>query len=144
MRAVAERRYGDAKALIATGHVERASGAIYLAGFTIEILLKGRLLLRHPSLSAIPLNSPALTKNEARLRDLIFRFHDLPGLLDALPEVQDAIKVAGHRAHKPYFEWLKSICSTWTVLARYSSEQTTLQEAIVFIDRVKVLKELLK
>lgn len=43
MRTVAERRFADAQALINTKMNARANGAIYLAGFVIEILLKTQL-----------------------------------------------------------------------------------------------------
>jgi hypothetical protein len=39
-RAVAERRFGDARYLVESGNAERATGGIYMAGFVIECLLK--------------------------------------------------------------------------------------------------------
>lgn len=47
---VAERRYRDAVALCDTGKNERATGAMYLAGFVIEILLKAQMLVKYPAL----------------------------------------------------------------------------------------------
>jgi hypothetical protein len=44
MATVAERRFGDAQALVNTGDNARANGAAYLAGFVVEILLKAQLV----------------------------------------------------------------------------------------------------
>jgi len=53
LRAVADRRYGDAVTLVETGDNARANGAQYLAGIVIEILLKGQLLRLHPNLASV-------------------------------------------------------------------------------------------
>ncbi|GMU21650.1 MAG: hypothetical protein AMXMBFR13_17410 [Phycisphaerae bacterium] len=47
LRMVAERRWGDADCLRHSGLNSRANGAMYLAGFAIECLLKAALLEKH-------------------------------------------------------------------------------------------------
>jgi hypothetical protein len=47
-REVAESRLGDAECLRESHSDERANGAMYLGGYVIEILLKAKLIERHP------------------------------------------------------------------------------------------------
>ena len=49
-RTVANRRLGDAQALVDTGENTRANGAIYLGGIVIDCLLKARLMEKFPFL----------------------------------------------------------------------------------------------
>ena len=142
LRAVADRRFRDAEALLATGDNERAAGAMYLGGYAVEVLLKGQLLARHPA-AARPLPATA-GDDERAARVLIFRSHALDDMLAALPDIEAMIKQAGDRASRPYHEQLKQLCGTWTPYARYSPRSTTIREARDFLDRVRAIKELLK
>lgn len=143
MLAVAERRYGDAVALCDTGHVERAPGAMYMAGFVLEILLKAQLIKTAPSLGRTDKSAESSVVFRRRWQ-LIHRSHDLTGLLDELSDLRSAIGKASERASLPYDQWLASICATWSIFARYSSRVVSMQEARQMVDRVRYLKELLK
>jgi len=140
MRAVAEQRFGDAQALRKTGQNERANGAVYLGGFVIEILLKTQLLEK-PGMGR---RTPGGGKNLDRIRQLIWSGHDLPGILDELPELEIALEEKGRRDGRDYVGHLKGICETWTIQARYSSRKIDMNEASKFLDRVAELKEVLK
>jgi hypothetical protein len=141
LRAVAERRFDDARALCDTGQNARANGAQYLAGIVIEILLKGRLLKLFPDVAAKPAHS--VPADERTTWNLIWRSHDLAEILDRLPLLRTAVIAKGHDAGQPYFEWLSTICNRWTIHARYSSATSTIAEAKVMVDRVRVLKEII-
>ena len=143
MIAVAELRFGDAEALVATGQVNRANGAIYMAGLAVEILLKARLLKRHPLL-AQNITPASLDAKMLRRWNLIFRFHDLDALLGELTELRQIVRTHGEHDGMPYYQWLENVCSAWTINVRYSSLRATLQDATVMTTRVRKLKELLK
>ena len=140
--AVAERRFRDAEALLATGDNERAAGAMYLAGYTVEVLLKGQLLNAHPAAARPPRRDEAEAVRSARR--LIFASHAMVEMLDALPRVATTVRKAGDRAGRPYLAQLRLVCQTWTPLARYSPRSATIRQARDLLDRVRDLKELLK
>jgi hypothetical protein len=142
LRAVADRRYGDAVALVETGDNARANGAQYLAGIVIEILLKGQLLHLHPELSMS--DSAALTPSKRLVWNLIWRSHDLDEMLQQLPKLRASVQTKADRAGVPYLRWLQSVCATWTIHARYSSRTSTMHEARQMVDRVRVLKEVIQ
>src|SRR5579862_1340481 len=86
LRAVAERRFADAKYLLDSGQQERANGAIYIGGFVIECLLKALLLERHPNLRG-KVDSGKLSPSDAEVYRLLYR-HELDGMLGFLPELR--------------------------------------------------------
>ena len=142
LRAVADRRFGDAEALVATGDNARANGAQYLAGMVLEILLKGKLLQTFPLTSA-----PDTTGLSARNRErwqLVWRSHDLAAMLDELPSLKVAVDDAGRRAGRPYLSWLSALCARWTIHARYSPSTSTIADARAMLERVRLLKEVVR
>jgi len=142
MRTVAERRFADAVALVATGANARANGAAYLAGFVIEILLKAQLVERYPSIARRP--SHAVPVAEREVWSLIWRRHDLEAMIGRLAYLEAAIKKRGEFDSRDYLADLKKICATWSVQARYSTRTMLMDEAARIVDRVRTLKELLK
>jgi hypothetical protein len=142
MAIVAERRFEDAKALCDLGQNARANGAAYLVGFVIEILLKARLVDKHP---AIARKRPhEVIETERPAWRLIWQNHDLEGMLEALPELAASLKVRGARANLDYLGELKKVCATWTIFARYSPQTIQIDQARDLLERVRLLKELLK
>jgi hypothetical protein len=141
MRAVAERRFDDAKALCETGQNARANGAQYLAGIVIEILLKTALVKQFSGIAIK--RSHEVLDHERKVWNLIWRSHDLAEMLDQLPILQGAVELKGQRAGKPYTEWLVDICGRWTIFARYTSVTSTMDEAQKMLERVRELKEVL-
>lgn len=142
MVTVAERRFGDAQALCATEENARANGAAYLAGFVIEILLKARLVSKFPSIARR--RPHEVLEAEREVWNLIWRRHDLDGMLDHMPELEAALEKKSQRAGENYLEDLKKICGTWTIRARYSPQNMMMGEAVEMLRRVRSLKELLK
>ena len=142
LRAVADRRFGDAEALVATGDNARANGAQYLAGIVIEILLKGRLLGKRPNLYRPGLEG--LSAADRFVSDLIWRSHDLAAMLLHLPDLSMSVRFESQRSGVPLNHWLRDVCGTWTIFARYSPQTSTIAEARQLVDRVRVLKEVLK
>jgi hypothetical protein len=141
LRAVADRRFGDAEALVATGDNARANGAQYLAGIVLEIRLKGRLLQGRPHLQTAA--SGALSVEDRAIWGLIWRSHDLGAMLDRLPQVRVAAERRGVLAGEPYARWLATICGEWTIVARYSAHTSTIAAARAMLEQVRVLKELI-
>jgi len=142
MATVAERRFGDAKALADTNDNARANGVLYLSGFVIEILLKVQLVKRYPHIAK---KSPdKLTDSERDVWRLIWRQHDLALMLKLLPQLQTAIKVRSERRGENYFDDLKKISASWSIYARYSPHAIQMKEAQDWLRRVRSLKELLK
>jgi hypothetical protein len=142
MATAAERRFKDAQALCDTGDNERAVGAQYLCGFVIEILLKRQLVLQNPIIARKKQHE--VTKTERQIWSLIWRSHELPDMLDRLPDLLASIYKAGERDGKSYLRHLNEVCGNWTIQARYSPQSSTIQEARDMLDRVKALKEKLK
>src|SRR5277367_1494291 len=86
LRAVTDRRYGDAVTLVETGDNARANGAQYLAGIVIEILLKGQLLRLHPRLATF--DAGEVDADKRHVWSLIWRSHSLTDMLDQLPQIR--------------------------------------------------------
>jgi len=142
MATVAERRFGDAEALRDTRQNARANGVAYLVGFVIEILLKANLIRSFPEIAN---KSPHLIADgEREVWRLIWREHDLAGMLSRLPALEAALKRRGERDGRKYYDELRGICATWTIQARYSSYMIRMEEAAELLERVRTLKELLK
>jgi hypothetical protein len=142
MVTVAERRFEDAQALCATRQNARANGAAYLAGFVIEILLKARLVRQYETIARKRQHD--VKDAERGVWSLIWRSHDLGAMLDAMPELEAALKKRSDRAGENYLKDLKAVCAAWTIQARYSPFSVTINEAGAFLERVRTLKELLK
>jgi len=142
MATVAERRYADAKALIDTGKNAHANGAAYLAGFVIEILLKARLVSQFPAVARKRQHEVGAADRE--VWSLIWRQHNLEGMLSKLGAVEGALSKRGHRDGQDYLAELKKICATWTIHARYSSRTMSMDDAKEMLRRVRTLKEMLK
>ncbi|MGD0390839.1 MAG: hypothetical protein ABSC42_17990 [Tepidisphaeraceae bacterium] len=145
MRTVADRRFDDAETLCETKQNARANGAAYLVGFVVEILLKARLVRKHPQIARKRQHEMNdLSSAEREIWFLIWKQHDLEGMLSKLEELEAALKKQGEREGENYLEDLKKICATWTIQARYSSHTMQHREAEELIERVRVLKEKLK
>jgi hypothetical protein len=142
MRAVAERRFGDASALCATGNNERANGALYLCGFVVEILLKAQLLRTYEQTAKR--RGGDVPAAEREIWNLIWRSHDLGSMLQKLPHLHAALRKASERRENPMYLYLKQVCARWDIQLRYSPLSTTMSEAQEVLDRVRVLKEVLK
>ena len=142
MATVAERRFDDAQALCDTGENARANGAAYLAGFVVEILLKARLVAKYPATA--DKRAHEVTDAERGIWNLIWRRHDLEGMLGALKEIEVALKGRGVRDGTDYAAELKKVCAEWSVYARYSPRTMSMNDAKAILERVRKLKELLK
>jgi len=141
-RAVAERRFGDARCLLASGNAERANGAIYMAGFVIECLLKALLLERHPNLSK-PVDPAMLSRPDREVFEALYR-HELDDMLGFLPELEKKLSVVSTRTGKPAWRALNDICEEWTVYIRYSPLNAKLEDAKTYLDTVEEVKKWLK
>ena len=138
LRTVAGRRFGDADALRRTRKNARANGAMYLGGFVIECLLKAKLLEKRRWLQAA--RSPVgLSKDDAHLWSLCYRWHDLDAILARLPEVSERLLRGEQRGSNRLLQSLKSICAGWTVYARYSPRSADIDDAESFLDQIKEL-----
>jgi hypothetical protein len=142
MATVAERRFDDAEALAKTGENARANGVAYLSGFVVEILLKAQLVKRFPAIAAKRQHD--VLDSERLIWRLIWTQHDLKGMLDQLPAVTLRLEQRGLRDGVYYAEDLRKVCAHWTIQARYSPHTIQMTEARRFLERVRVLKELLK
>ncbi len=143
LRTVADRRLDDARYLCDSGRNARANGAMYLAGFVLELMLKAKLLEKHPVLS----NGVRPERGSAALRrawELCYRSHDLSLLLAALPEVARHVMDADQRGHAGLYSMLQSACGEWTIYARYSSRSATIPDARRFIQRIESVRPWLK
>lgn len=137
---MAEKRFGDAKCLRDSGQNNRASGAIYMAGFVMECLLKGRLMRKYPWLPKAR-NPDGFSTEERRIWSLCYRSHDLNEILECLPEVYNQLDKVEHGEHHRLKQELKSICARWTIQARYSPLSASIAEAGDFVSRVKEIKQ---
>jgi hypothetical protein len=142
LRTVSDRRYGDAVALRDTKHNERANGAMYMAGFVIECLLKAQLLVEYPWLRTAQQHTLA-TDEARRVWGLCYRLHDLDEIYANLPKLQERLnRLGAGRVGRPTTQ-MSRICGTWTIFARYSPRGATIAEASDFIDSVKELRRYL-
>ncbi len=142
MNTVADRRFDDAEALRHTGQNARANGVAYLVGFVIEILLKANLVRKFPDIAKKRQHQVA--GGELEVWRLIWKQHDLEDMLLWLTELEAGLEKRGQRDTCDYVEELKKICATWTIQARYSSKTMPMSEAADLVERVRILKELLK
>lgn len=141
LRSVADRRFYDAVALGNTQDNERANGAMYLAGFTIECLLKAQMLKEYPWLSTTKNPNSLSTKDERRIWELCYRSHDLDEIYARLPQLQKRIN-SHEQIHGPKLsQHIRQICSTWTIFARYSPLSANIREAISFLEIVRALRK---
>lgn len=139
LRTVAARRFEDAKYLCDSERNARANGAIYLAGFVIECLLKAMLLEQYPWLqsAASPDGRP---KPDQRLWRLCYRLHDLDEIVERLPGLQQKVAAAERAGHHRLPAMLKSVCGKWTIFARYSPKTADITEAYEFLKAVTELR----
>jgi len=143
LRTIADRRFGDAQCLCDSRQNERANGAMYMAGFVIEILLKSRLMEKYPWLQTT--RSPEkLSSSDRALWSLCYRSHDLAGLLEQLSEIRQILKLREPHGSERLWRILKSICARWSVFARYSPQSTRMTEADEFVRQIKEIKECLR
>ena len=144
VRSVANRRYDDAVALQQTGKNARANGAMYMGGYAVECLLKARLLEKCKWLQQA--SSPEGKGAEEKIVwEMCYRRHDLDRLKDYL-ELEKEIRSneKNSQTASKLVQSLKSVCSQWTVHARYSPQQASISEAKRFLDEVKELMRWLR
>lgn len=142
LRAVAELRADDAQALLDTGQKARTNGAIYLAGFVIECLLKALLLERHPNLR-VPVDSARLSGGDRDVLKLLYS-HDLDCMLGFLPEVRLRLESITDAAGRPCWPAFRDICAQWTVYARYATTQASITDAQRFMNTIREVKQWLR
>ncbi|HVS69734.1 MAG TPA: hypothetical protein VHQ47_00595 [Phycisphaerae bacterium] len=143
LRTVAERRLDDARALRDTGENARANGAIYLAGFVVECLLKAKLLQRYPWLQSAGTHT-GKTAKDLRLWSLCYRSHDLDEILEKLPDILITLSKLEHGQGSRLIQSLKTICAEWSIFARYSPYNADIDDARHFLAQIEELKEWLK
>lgn len=107
-RAVAERRFGDARYLLDSGNAERATGGMYMAGFVIECLLKALLLERHPNLGK-PVDPAKLSKSDREVHQLLFS-HELDDMLGFLPELEKKLACVKTKSGDSVWRAFNTIC----------------------------------
>jgi hypothetical protein len=142
MKTVAEQRFADAEMLRCSKVNARANGAAYLVGFVVEILLKAKLVEKYSAIAKLPQH--AVKDDHREIWSLIWRRHDLEGMLSQLAELEAYLEAKGQRDGYDYVGQLKKICATWTIQARYSSRNIPMSEAADLVERVRKLKEQLK
>jgi hypothetical protein len=130
------RRLGDARCLLDSGDPERTNGAIYIAGFTIECLLKAMLLERRPNLS-LPVDVSRLSVQDREAFDLLYRQHDLAAMLQFLPEVGAKLRAMESRGGGGAVRAFRDACAEWTVYIRYSPRHASRAEAVRFVESVQ-------
>lgn len=139
LRTVADRRFGDARYLADAKGNERMNGAMYMAGFVIECLLKAALLKKYPGTGN---KKPSdLTAEEVKIRRLLYS-HDLDQIFGRLPELAQALTDHDkkHLQDKgDYAQTLKQVFS-WSIYARYSTSSANRGEAQSFVQSVKELR----
>lgn len=82
--------------------------------------------------------------HDTHVWNLIWRSHDLTEMLAQLPELTTGVRRRGERAGEPYVQWLREICSTWTIFVRYSTSTSLMADAVHNLGRVRKLKEVLR
>jgi hypothetical protein len=141
-RAVAELRMDDARALLRTGQNARTNGAMYMAGFVVECLLKALLLERHPNLQ-VAVDPAALSRPDRDVLALLYG-HDLDDMLGFLPEVQNKLLAIAAAGGRPTWASFAAVCGQWAVYARYSTVQAPVAEAREFLRTVEEVKQWLR
>ena len=139
---VAERRFEDAQALCDTGKNQHANGAQYLGGFVIELLLKSRLLRVFENVGRAR-RREQVAADDQRIRHLLYS-HDLHAILNRVTGLEELVAKRGERDGRPYRTYLRGICTTWNIYARYSTRTSTIAEAREWLSRIRELKEVLK
>ena len=142
LRAVAERRFADACCLRDSGQQERANGAIYMAGFAIECLLKALLLERHPNLRK-RVDPGKLSSSDREVQSLLYS-HELDDMLGFLPEVEKKLAAVKTKSGQSAWKRFSDICEEWTVYARYSPAAAKLDDARRYLETVEEVKKWLK
>jgi hypothetical protein len=107
----------------------------------IELLLKARLVRLYASVSRGRRDQMAAA--DRRIRDLLYS-HDLHAILNRVPGLEEMVVKRGERDGRPYRTFLRAICTTWNIYARYSTQTSTIGEAKEWLDRIRELKEVLK
>jgi hypothetical protein len=121
-------RQRDAEALL---HAQRWLGAMYLAGYSVECLLKSKLMQRFDCHDLKELETHLRTKQLMRTADTVFSHQlyfllQLTGALDRLRMNRQA--------------WLAfATVNAWVPAWRYSPLARTKQEAKEFVDAVKIV-----
>ena len=143
LRTVAERRFDDARYLLRSGRNARANASMYLAGFVVECLLKAALLEHYRWLQSAgtPAGRP---EPEREIWFLCYRSHDLTGILERLPGLTRRLASLEQQGQLRLLNKLRSICSEWTIFARYSPRTAEIAEAGRFIEQIEELKPWLK
>ena len=141
LRAVAERRFEDAVCLLQSGDNARATGAMYVGGFTIECLLKALLLERHRNLQG-PVDPATLSVPDRQAYFFLYS-HELDAILAYLPEVKEKLVVYG-AGRRPLWADLRKLCAEWSVYARYSPRTADVATARRFIDTIREVKSWLR
>jgi hypothetical protein len=142
LRAVAERRFGDAQCLLDSANQERANGAIYMAGFVLECLLKAMLLERHPNLGK-PVDPAKLSSSDREVLNLLYS-HDLEEMIVYLPELKRKLEGITTKTGRSVWHEFAAICEEWTVYARYATISAKLEHAAGYLETVKEVKKWLK
>ena len=129
---------GDAEFLLGSGRNGRANGAMYMAGFVIECLLKALLLERHLNLQHVA--DPArLSRPDRAVFGLLYS-HDLDDMLGFLPEVRAKLsRVSTGSGDRLWFEF-QSVCAEWTIYARYSPQLAGIADARRFVATIREVK----
>jgi len=143
LRAAAEKRFGDAKCLTNSGNRDRANGAMYMAGFAIECLLKALLLDRHPNLKS-EIDPARLSSSDKEVFDLMYRSHELDDTCGFLPELKEKLRRAKTKSGSSVWERFQDICAEWTVYARYSPRHAEIADAKRYLETVEEVKKWLK
>lgn len=140
-RAVAE-RFADGKCLLDSGDAERANGAIYMAGFVIECLLKALLLERHPNLLG-KVDPARLSSSDREVYGLLYS-HELEDMAGFLPEIKKKLDGIKTKSGQALWRMFVTICEEWTVFARYSPQNAKVEQAAEYLEAVKEVKKWLK
>lgn len=135
----ARQRLDDAQALLATGKRAHATGAVYLGGFAIEILLKARLVRQYPGIAAKQQHE--INERERHIWNLIWRQHNLSAMLLELPQLESALIARSEIDQKPYWKNLKEFCSFWKVHLRYAADRISMNDARRKLQRIDQLME---
>lgn len=138
-RIVASWRLDDARFLWKSGGLKHLNGAVYLAGLVLDCLLKARLLEKFPSLRQA--NIAALNNRDRRRWDLIYRGHDLEGLIVELPEVVEMLQENSPFGTERLDNVLKVACSSWSIHVRYLPKRIDRGYATEFLEQVEELKK---
>jgi len=141
-RAAAERRFGDARCLLDSGDAERATGAMYMAGFVIECLLKALLLDRHPNLQT-PVDPAKLSESDREVFEALYR-HELDAMLLFVPELEKKLTAVKTRSGRSAWRALNDMAEEWTVFARYSPATAKLEHARDYLATVEEVKKWLR